>query len=249
VFYQISKKWLPLYIDMGMGLLKLGEDAVVLLSDFNLEGRKHAELRNIISKGRRNGLSFEVVPSSDVSDIMPQLKDISDEWIRSKNTREKCFSLGFFKPDYLAQFPCAVIKHNNEIIAFANLWFSANKQEASIDLMRYKSDIPKGVMDYLFVELILWSKSLGYQCFNLGMSPLSGMERHRLAPVWHQIGNLMFQHGEYFYNFEGLRHYKEKFNPLWQPRYLAVKGKFYAPRALMDSALLISGGLKGMVSK
>ncbi|MCW8995160.1 MAG: bifunctional lysylphosphatidylglycerol flippase/synthetase MprF, partial [Psychromonas sp.] len=81
VFYQISKKWLPLYIDMGMGLLKLGEDAVVLLSDFNLEGRKHAELRNIISKGRRNGLSFDVVPSSDVSDIMPQLKDISDEWI------------------------------------------------------------------------------------------------------------------------------------------------------------------------
>jgi phosphatidylglycerol lysyltransferase len=81
------------------------------------------------------------------------------------------------------------------------------------------------------------------------MAPLSGLERHHLAPVWHQVGNLVFHLGENFYNFEGLRRYKEKFHPQWQPRYLAVQGHFYAPRALLDASMLISGGLRGILGK
>jgi len=142
-----------------------------------------------------------------------------------------------------------VVRYEGTVVGFGNLWCSGQQQEVAIDLMRYHSDAPKGVMDYLFVESILWAKAQGYHWFNLGMSPLSGLEKHRLAPVWHQIGNLMFQHGEQFYNFEGLRRYKEKFNPVWQPSYLAVRSNLYAPRGLLDAAVLISGSLKGALKK
>ena len=249
VFYQVSPEWLPLYIDMGMNLLKLGEDALVPLADFSLQGKKQAELRQILSKGEREKLEFNIVPATEVEALLPQLQTLSNEWLEKKNAREKGFSLGYFSPDYLHRFACAVVRKDGQPVAFANLWQSGQQQEVSIDLMRYSEAAPKGVMDYLFVQTILWSKVQGFQQFNLGMAPLAGLEQHRLAPVWHQIGNLVFRHGEQFYNFEGLRQYKGKFNPQWQPRYMAVQGNLYAPRALLDASLLISGGLKGLFGK
>ncbi len=68
-------------------------------------------------------------------------------------------------------------------------------------------------MDYLFIELMSWGREQGYRWFNLGMAPLSGLDRHPLAPAWHRVGNFVFRHGEHFYNFEGLRRYKAKFDP------------------------------------
>ena len=103
-------------------------------------------------------------------------------------------------------------------------------------------------MDYLFVEAMLWGQSEGYRWFSLGMAPLAGLERHRLAPGWHKLGRLVYRYGEHFYNFEGLRRYKEKFQPEWQPRYLAAPAGRALPRVLLDVTTLISGGLAGAVA-
>ena len=82
------------------------------------------------------------------------------------------------------------------------------------------------------------------------MAPLAGLEQHPLAPLWHKLGHLIFEHGENFYNFEGLRNYKDKFDPEWRPRYLACPGGVVnLPSALIDTSRLISGGWRGMVSK
>jgi phosphatidylglycerol lysyltransferase len=134
-------------------------------------------------------------------------------------------------------------------VAFANLWPTITREELSVDLMRYSQLAPKGVMDYLFVEVMLWGKAQGYQWFNLGMAPLSGLEQHPLAPIWHRVGNLVFDVGGHFYNFEGLRRYKEKFLPVWEPRYLAAPGGLALPRVLLDVTSLIAGGLREIVSK
>ena len=107
--------------------------------------------------------------------------------------------------------------------AFANLWAGRRPRGLSIDLMRYANDAPKGVMDYLFVQIMLWGKAEGYAWFSLGMAPLAGAgEPLRLAPAWRKLGRLVYRYGENFYNFEGLRHYKDKFGPEWRPRYLAA---------------------------
>jgi phosphatidylglycerol lysyltransferase len=89
----------------------------------------------------------------------------------------------------------------------------------------------------------------GYQWFNLGMAPLSGLEDRPLAPLWNRMGAFMFRHGEHFYNFQGLRQYKEKFDPEWGPKYLASPGGLALPRILTNIASLISGGLKGVITK
>jgi phosphatidylglycerol lysyltransferase len=74
------------------------------------------------------------------------------------------------------------------------------------------------------------------------MAPLSGMAEHPLAPRWHRMGHLLFSHGENFYNFQGLRAYKDKFHPSWESRYLAYPGGLTLPRTLADVAALIAGG-------
>jgi phosphatidylglycerol lysyltransferase len=104
-------------------------------------------------------------------------------------------------------------------------------------------------MDYLFTELLLWGKAEGFQFFNFGMAPLSGLENRPLAPLWTQSGAYIFKYGEHFYNFQGLRQYKEKFNPAWHSRYLACSKGFILPRVLTNIAALISGGLTGIIKK
>ncbi|HEU4995192.1 MAG TPA: phosphatidylglycerol lysyltransferase domain-containing protein, partial [Gemmatimonadaceae bacterium] len=134
-------------------------------------------------------------------------------------------------------------------IAFANLWTAADCAEVSVDLMRYGSDAPNGVMEFMFIELLLWAKAHGYQRFNLGMAPLSGLEARTLAPLWSRAGAFLYSHGEHFYNFKGLRLYKSKFDPNWVPRYLASPGGLVLPRVLANVATLISGGLRGVIAR
>ena len=248
-FYQVVPESLPLYLDLGLTLLKLGEEARVELAQFSLEGSDHKSQRNLVNRIEKDGYHFEVLPATKVPEHLAQLRRVSDAWLEHKHTREKRFSVGHFDPDYMRRFPVAVLRKDADIVAFANLWTSAGKEEYSIDLMRYVPDAPDGAMEYLFIKLMLHAKQENYRWFNLGMAPLSGLENRALAPLWNRLGSMVFLHGEHFYNFRGLRQYKMKFDPVWTPKYLASPGGFTLPRILTQIAALISGGLKGVVVK
>jgi phosphatidylglycerol lysyltransferase len=142
-----------------------------------------------------------------------------------------------------------VVRCEGQIVAFANLWLGAANEELSVDLMRFVPTAPPGVMDYLFTELLLWGQSRGYRWFNLGMAPLAGLDLERDAPLWGRVATFIFRHGEHFYNFQGLRRYKEKFRPEWEPRFLASPGGLALPRILVDVSALVAGGLAGIVKK
>jgi phosphatidylglycerol lysyltransferase len=249
VFYEVGSLNLHLYLDLGLSFLKLGEEARVSLNRFSLEGGARKGLRNIYNRLEKEGCALEILPPKSVSDRLSEIKDVSDLWLSQKNTREKGFSLGFFNKEYLEQFPVAVVRKNQKIIAFANIWVGAEKEEISVDLMRYHPEAPSGIMDYLLVEVMLHAKQEGYRWFNLGMAPLSGFDDRALAPLWSRLGAFVFRHGEHFYNLQGLRQYKDKFDPVWRPKYLACPGGLTVPRVLGNIATLISSGVKGVFTK
>jgi phosphatidylglycerol lysyltransferase len=213
VFYEVAESTLPLYIDAGLSLSKLGEEARVPLAEFSLEGSRRAALRQSHRKAERQGTRFSIVPPSALAPLLDTLQRVSDDWLTTKHVAEKGFSLGFFDRDYLLRCPCAVVECQGRIVAFANLWAGRDLEECSVDLMRHTRDAPGATMDFLMVEMMLWARTQGYRYFNLGMAPLSGLEQHRLAPLWHRTGALIYQYGEDFYNFEGLRQYKQKYLP------------------------------------
>lgn len=249
VFYEVNADSLPLYLDLGLQLFKLGEEARVNLSHFSLGGKDMKSFRNGLRKVESEGGSFEMLPPEEVTAVLPRLREISDRWLADKKAREKGFSLGYFDPAYLCRFPIAIVRQGDTIVAFANVWPTGPKTELSVDLMRHTDAAPRSVMDYLFINLMLWGKAQDYQYFNLGMAPFSGMEARALAPLWSRAGALLFRHGEQFYNFRGLRQYKEKFNPEWEPRYLAAPGGLALPGVIRDVTTLIASGITGVLSK
>jgi len=249
VFYQVSAERLPLYVDLGLAVMKLGEEARVSLADFSLEGSARAELRTQRRRAERDGASFEVLQPQQLPGLLPKLQAVSNAWLEDKAVAEKGFSVGAFSASYIANFPVAVVRCGDELVAFASLWIAGTGDEIAVDLMRFGPDAPRGAMDFLFVELMLWGRAQGYRWLNLGMAPLAGLEQHPLAPAWHRVGNFVFRYGEHFYNFDGLRRYKAKFNPVWESKYLASPGGLALPRVLLDISVLISGGVKELFAK
>lgn len=249
VFYQVGADSLALYADAGLMAFKLGEEARVPLADFDVKGARRAGLRQALNRAERARLEFAILPPDEVPGRMAELAAVSQAWVAHHKVREKRFSLGAFDPAYLRGQPVAVLTQDGRIVAFANLLLTGLRDEASIDLMRFVPEITGGVMEVLLTRLMLHFKAAGYASFNLGMAPLSGLSASEAAPVWHRVGRAVFERGERFYNFSGLRAFKAKFRPEWQPRYLAVGGGINPMLALTDITVLIGGGLKGVIGK
>jgi len=249
IFYQVRPESLSLYLDAGLRALKLGEYAFVPLQEFGLQGSKRADLRYAVHRAERDGLSFSVAPPSEVPALLPDLRTVSAAWLAESRTREKGFSLGAFRDDYVLRRPVAIVRQRGAIVAFANVLCTQQQSEVSVDLMRQLPSAPSGTMDFLFTQLMLHFKAQGVQRFALGMAPMAGMVTHELAPSWHRFGRWLFDSGESFYNFRGLRSFKDKFLPVWEPRYLAAPPGMATLLSVADVTALIAGGLRGVIAK
>jgi len=244
--YAIGPDLLPDVVELGFSIQKTGESATVPLDQFSLQGRRREVLRRNWRKAGETGACFEVLPPAQVEAEMDRLRRISDAWLAHHAGGDKSFSMGGFEERYVAEFPCAVVRVDGRIVAFATIWTTSDRSSFSMDLMRYADEAPKNVMDYLFVELIGWGREAGYTAFEFGMAPLAGLEDRPLAPIMSRVGRLLFERGEELYNFRGVRRYKDKYDPIWQPRYIASPHKWAIPLLLADIGLLSSGGVSGL---
>ncbi|PZT95443.1 MAG: GNAT family N-acetyltransferase [Brevundimonas sp.] len=245
VFYSVGEEVLGDLATMGLAVRKVGETAVIDTAAFSLEGRSKQNLRTAVNRAEREGAAFEVLPPGSATAVADELKAVSDAWLAMHEGTEKAFSLGRFDVAYLDLTPLAVVREGGRIVAFANLLTAPD--EAAVDLMRHHPDAPNGVMDYLFVRCAQWAKDQGLASFDLGMAPLAGLEDRRIAPVFARVGALVFDEGGALYGFQGLRSYKAKFAPDWRPRFIAAPVSTPLPLALLDVALLSSGGWLGML--
>ncbi|HWR17646.1 MAG TPA: phosphatidylglycerol lysyltransferase domain-containing protein [Terriglobales bacterium] len=220
-FHQTLPDYLPEYRAAGLKRLKIGDDAIVRLVDYSLDGKSKKEFRYKVRQLETMGISFKMYPSPVPPRIVAELKDVSDEWLQIPGRRERTFTLGAFEENYIASTPVFVAEDSGgKILAFVNLTTLPNMKEASIDLMRRRTDAPNGVMEYLFVKLFLWARDQGYEKFNLGMAPMSGFNEREEARPEERAIHSFFQQLNFVFSFRGLRQYKAKFATSWEPRYL-----------------------------
>ncbi|WP_121062522.1 bifunctional lysylphosphatidylglycerol flippase/synthetase MprF [Chachezhania antarctica] len=246
VFYEAPAAFAPQAIDMGLKLHKMGEEAVVPLARFSLDGPDRKRLRTTFNRARRDGLTFEIL-DAPCADLIEALRPLSDTWLADQSAREKCFSVGRFDPAWLARTRIAVVRLNGEVCAFANIMDTG--RSAAIDLMRHGAQVPAGTMEYLFVELLLAMKAEGKTRFSLGMVPFAGLSGRKGATLWARFGNLIYVRGQRFYSFEGLRRFKAKFDPEWHPRYFCCRTSLPPVGPLSEAARLISGSARGIIGK
>jgi phosphatidylglycerol lysyltransferase len=249
VFYEAPTNFTDQAIEMGFSLHKMGEEAVVALAGFGLEGPARKRLRTTHARALRDGLSLEIAAPPHAAGLLDALAAISDGWLARRGAREKRFSVGRFDRAYLQQGPLVLVRHEGRIVAFANLLVAQGQGSAAVDLMRHVGDAPAGVMEFLFTELMLRLRAQGLAEFSLGMAPFAGLTARRGADLWTRFGALVYQYGDRFYNFDGLRRFKAKFDPVWRPRYFCCRGVLPPVAPLADSARLIAGSARGLAAE
>lgn len=227
VYYQISAKFLSYYHDIGYRFFKLGEEAIVDLDKFTVEGKKGAKLRTERNKFIKQGYQFKVSNPPHSVELIEELRNVSNSWL--DNRKEKGFSVSFFSEEYVSQYPVSILQNaKGELIAFATLVsdYKNGRKTVIIDLMRHISTKPNGTMDMLFLSILFWAKEKGYSMCSLGMAPLSNVGTHFASFKKEKLAHLLFLYGSVFYKFQGLKNYKSKFANVWEPKYLAYRHSF-----------------------
>ncbi|AJY10886.1 hypothetical protein AK34_3912 [Burkholderia dolosa AU0158] len=240
-FYQVRANALPLYLDAGLTLMKLGEEAHIALDEFDLKGSHRSHLRYALRRGDKDALSVEVIAPRDVPAALPALRDISDGWLDSRDAREKSFSVAAFHDGYLATQSVMLVRQADKPIAFVTFMTTDLNTEATVGVMRHLPEASPYAMEYLFTQLALHLKEAGFRKLSLGIAPFSGMGAAKMPSPWHRLGVMVWRFGGRFYNFRGLRAFKSKFEPHWEPRYLAASGSVGVFVTLADLSLLAGG--------
>jgi phosphatidylglycerol lysyltransferase len=221
------------YKAAGFESLTIGCEAIVDLSKFTLEGSENKDIRNAVSHMERLGFKAEVHSPPLDELLMESLREISDEWLSLRRGGEMHFSDGWFEDDTIRNGPVIVVQAvEGTIHAFANLVTEYQKNELTIDLMRHIKKIEHGTMEFLFASMLQWAKSQGYATFSLGLSAIAGVGEKPDDPRIEQALHTLSDYVSRFYNFKGLRNFKEKFHPNWEPRYLIYQGTTSLPLVL-----------------
>jgi phosphatidylglycerol lysyltransferase len=236
-FYQTRPDSLPFYLDLGFSAAKLGEEAVIDLDGFTLKGGASSHLRYALKRGERDGLTFEWLAPEAATARLDVLAGVSEGWLEARRAEEKGFSVAAFAPDFLAHQPVGLVSEHGRPIAFASAMVAG--KEATLGLLRSCDGASPVAMEFLLTRTAQALREAGYRRFSLGVAPLAGVTNAALRTRWSRAAALLWRHGGRFYNFQGLRAFKNKFNPVWEPRYLVSYGAIGPYVALADAAALI----------
>jgi len=233
--HQTLPDFLPLYQHLGLRRIKVGDDAIVDLPTFSLDGKSMKKIRHYVNQLEKSGIQTQLLTPPISDETLSRVRRVSDEWLQLSGHRERQFTLGRFEPEYLRSTPIfAAIDGKGEIQAFANITPSFHPGEATIDLMRYRAGAPPGIMDYLFTRLFAHFKEQGFTRFNLGMAPMAGFQEHEQASREERAIHFFLQRLTFLFSFSGLRQYKAKYATFWEPRYTVYKNALDLPRLALS---------------
>ncbi|NOY38071.1 MAG: lysylphosphatidylglycerol synthetase family protein [Chlorobi bacterium] len=234
--YRIPDKDIQLYKDLGMKTLPIGQEAIVNLDRFSLEGREMKSIRNAIRKAEKSGYTAKIYLPPVPDGKLQQLQQVSDEWLSANKRDELVFSQGLFKQSEVKNTTILASENSEgKIAGFLNIIPDYKKNEGTYDLIRKTNDAPNGIIDYQIIKMFEYFKSLNLHYANMGMVPITGKELDNLSIT--QALNLLSKVIHKFNDFNGLREFKEKFKPEWETRYLAYQNDFdliLLPRALSE---------------
>jgi phosphatidylglycerol lysyltransferase len=233
-FYQVLPDHLKVYRSLGFNTLKIGEEGVVDLTTFTMSGKAKQDLRTSLNKFKRLGYSLQHLEPPISPSILSQMRPISDEWLTEMQGAEKRFSLGWFDEAYIGDCEVfLVLDEAQQMIAFANVVNPYQSKNATVDLMRRRTDAPPGTMDFLFTGMFEHYKVQGYAGFNIGLSALAGVGDVNTSRRLEKGVRYLYRHLSRFYNFKGLHAYKDKFQPQWESRYLVYPSVLTLPDIVM----------------
>jgi phosphatidylglycerol lysyltransferase len=239
---------------------------VLWVERFTLEGSAVGDVRRHSRRVEAAGLEVRHFfplpdptafdPGRDHDHLLDQLRVVSQEWLRTRHGLEKGFCMGRFEPARLRESWLAVVwnpgvRRVEAFVTWVPVW---GRRGWVLDLVRRRADAPGGVMEFLVVRSVEAARARGDHLLSLALSALAKVDQEPIEPeaaapgVADELGGtreFIKEHLARFYDFEGLFHWKKKFNPSFEDRYLVYPHPLALPRVALALARAQSpGGLR-----
>ena len=224
-FYRVDENSIHFFDQLRKNKLIIGQEAILEINNFSLEGRDKKALRNSLNSLQKKGYYVSVHKASHDSSFLLQLKNVSDQWLQSFQKKETVFSQGMFDENELKQQDViTVCDEQGSVKAFLNIIPDYAEDECTYDLIRKTEDAPGGVMDALIIKLIEYAREQNKIYLNLGLVPMTGISQPDTTAE--QIIKLAAERIKRFQHYKGLREFKEKYATIWENKYLVYDNDF-----------------------
>jgi phosphatidylglycerol lysyltransferase len=231
-FYQVDIE--AAYRELDFMLVPIGSEALLHPQAFRLQGNERADLRYATKRCEKQGVRFAFMSGPEaLAAHSEQLREVSEMWLRSHHGPELRYSLGTLSTlsdrDITTGLAFAA---NGRLEAFVS-WLPVPVRSAwTLDLMRRRPDAAYGVMEALIVRSIEAAASRRIVEVSLGVAP-SVINAGEVAGAADRALRAMFWGLDRFQRSRSLYHFKAKFSPVWEERYLAVPGPAALPEVLV----------------
>ncbi|MBX9784294.1 MAG: phosphatidylglycerol lysyltransferase domain-containing protein [Chitinophagaceae bacterium] len=224
-FYRVDENSISAFTQLRKRNLLIGQEAIMDLETFTLEGKDKKSLRNGLNSLQKKGYKAEICLPPHNHEFLQRLRAISDEWLLEFDKKEMIFSQGMFDSDAIKNQPVIVIRDEQlQVKAFLNIIPDYAPSECTYDLIRKTADAPGGCMDLLIISLAEYAKNKKLQYLNLGMAPMAGIEEP--DNMAERIMQFAYKKFKRFQHYKGLRNFKEKYAGIWQNKYLVYENDF-----------------------
>lgn len=214
IFWNVANR--PLYLDLGLSFVHIGDAATVDLSAFDLDAAGFGRLRRTHAQGKGGGLSSEISRPADAARMAGELAAVSEAWWANSGASRRGREID---ETLLRRYPAAILRRHEAIIGFALLWASGDGKDLAVDLLRCASGSDPAAEEFLLAEVMGWGRRRGYLTFDLGLFPGPGLvlePRTALATVapyiCHRAATVRGR----------MEMAQAMFSPRWRPRYMAV---------------------------
>jgi lysyl-tRNA synthetase class 2 len=229
-----SERLRPLYESLGLRTLYLGDEAVIELDSFSLEGRPIRKVRQSVTRLAKAGYEAELEP---VSELEPAtVREIEEVLERGRQgAPERGFSmamdsvLGQHGEETLVLLARDETGRIRGVLHFVPCF---GRQAVSLSFMRRDPETPNGLTEFMVARATELLRGRGVSEVSLNFATFA---RWMHSPSrWHErvLGRLVALANPFF-QIESLYRFNAKFFPRWEPRYLVYEGAFGLPRAAL----------------
>ncbi|MDP4186180.1 MAG: phosphatidylglycerol lysyltransferase domain-containing protein, partial [Bacteroidota bacterium] len=235
LYYRVDAEHLTYYEQLKKNSIFIGQEGIADVVSFSLSGVPNRPIRNALNKAKNNGYTCNVMTPPLKEGLIQKLKAVSQEWLEVFDKKETAFSQGVWNASEIKNQVVFVVEDTEEkVVAFANIIPDYAKDEGTYDLIRKTKDAPNGVLDVLIVNMMDYFKQQGYKYMNLGLAPLSGLDKAKSLPE--KSLKFAYKNFRQLDHYKGLRFFKEKYAVQWRNKYLIYNSDF----DLVQSPLIIA---------